>query len=129
MLNKKGFVIAPIVFIVMLMIAITFSLYVSSIDREIAKGIRTSSSVQMGIYEIEKELIRQETFVRLAIRACFEENIENCVDDKLNDALGDWDWNVKIDENSFQFNSKPINATNINMTSDSIKIQGNFSSD
>lgn len=124
-MNKKGFVVAPVIFIVMLMIAITFSLYVSSIDREIAKGVRTSASIQMGVYEIEKELIRQETFVRLAIHECNCDKI--CVEDELNDTLGDWDWNVKIDENSFQFNSLPINATNINMNLNSSKIEGNFS--
>ncbi len=121
MLNKKGFIVAPIIFIVFFLIAVVFSFYVSSIDNEIARGIQTSASIQLGIYEIEKGLINQENFVRIAMH----ENIEEYdIEYNLNNTFGEHVWKLSIIENGFEFSSKPINATNINMNLNSSKIEG-----
>lgn len=127
MLNKRGFVVAPIIFIVCFLIAVGFSYYVTSIDNEISTGVRTSASIQMGIYEMEKERINQVNFAKISIYNCCADIA--CVENKLDESFGKHEWNLRICGDSFEFNLKPVNATNINMNLGNIEIEGKLFDD
>lgn len=138
MLSKKGFVITPIIFIAFFIIAIVFSSYVANVDREVAYSIRKSSSIEKGVHNIQKAQTNQINFARIATYKCSETNcynssnsssvdaIETCVNSSLTEKFKPHNWNILISNSSgaiyLKFSTTPFSASNINMTSDSIKV-------
>ena len=132
-MNKKGFFITPIIFIVFFIIAVLFSYHVSGIDNEIAYGIQKTSSIQKGIHDIQKEQLSQIYFVKTAVYMCREtENtceaitLQQCTRDVMEDKFGT-NMDLKITNNSgvyhVEFNMQSFSAKNINMTSDSVEVK------
>jgi hypothetical protein len=133
MLNKKGFVITPIIFIAFFLIAMVFSFYVSGIDSDTAKGIQTSATVEKAVLDIYKQQINQINFAKLATYDCSTSNcysldnkstIESCVNTKLTNQFNDTSWNTNITSESgiyrISVNLSSFNAMNINMTSNRV---------
>ena len=130
MLNKKGYMITPILFIVFFLIAIIFSIYVSDIDSDSAQGIRISASIEKGITDIYKMQNEQINFAKLSAYECSESQcynisketiIEYCINKSLNKQYGNFSWSPDLINNSntiyLYFNLNAFNATNINMNS------------
>ena len=92
MLNKKAYMITPLIFVVFMIIAVIFSFYVSDIDKKNAEGIRSAGIIDKGIIEIQKEQINQVNFVKLVTYDCSKTiccnstnlgNLENCIEQEL----------------------------------------------
>lgn len=128
--NRKAYLITPIIFIVLFLIAILFALYSSKIDADIAQGIRISASVEKGITDIYKMQIEQTNFAKLSVyncskAFCYNEsasnwNLKNCINNSLNSQYGNQSWNIALTNSSVSFNTSSFNITNINMESDRI---------
>jgi hypothetical protein len=133
MLNKKGFVITPIIFVAFFLIAMVFSFYVSGIDSDTAKGIQTSATVEKAVLDTYKQQINQINFAKLAAYDCSGLNcyspgnkstIESCINTKLTSQFNDTRWNTNITSDSgiyrISVNLSSFNAININMTSNRV---------
>ena len=139
MLNKKGFFITPILFVIFLLIAISLYAYNKKLDDILSYEILKSSVVEKGIHEIRKKQINQITYAELLIYKCAEEhcfnfsnpsNVTLCekqVEENLTKRFGNNTWNLEINNYTYTMNLKSINATNINMTSDIVKVRGALS--
>jgi len=133
-MNKRGYMITPIIFITLFLIAIIFTLYFSKIDTQTAAGIRISASIEKGITDVYKAQIEQTNFAKLAAYECSETycynltdvtnktKIQDCVNQSLNDMYGNLTWKPSLSNVSAQcyisFNLSAVNITNINMDSD-----------
>jgi hypothetical protein len=133
MLNKKGFMITPIIFIALFLIAMVFSFYLSGIDADTSKGMQTAAAVEKGALDIYKKQINQMNFAKLSAYECSSSNcyssanesiIESCVNTKLNNYFNDTNWNTDISNDSgiyrISVNLSSFNVTNINMESDRV---------
>jgi hypothetical protein len=131
MLGKKGFVITPVIFIAFMLIAITFSFYISDIDSDISQGIQKAAAVEKAVTDIYKYQINQVNYAKLAAYKCSdltcyslgnESTVEDCVESSLNNTFSNTSWNVDISNDTeiyhIGFDISSFNATNINMTSD-----------
>ena len=126
MLNKKAYMITPLIFVVFMIIAVIFSFYVSDIDKKNAEGIRSAGMIDKGILEIQKEQINQVNFVKLVTYDCSKTiccnstnlgNLENCIEQELETIYGGI-WSVDINNcNEIGFELSSFSATNINMAS------------
>lgn len=131
-MNKKGFFITPIIFIVFFIIAVLFSYYVTGLDKEISYGIQKSASVEKAIHDLQKEQLSQFYFVKTAAYDCAIDNpcnasiAEQCAKNKLIERFGE-----SLGLNFFNESGKiyaefeiwSFNARNINMTSDKVKVK------
>lgn len=134
MLNKRAYMITPIIFITLFLIAVIFTLYLSKIDADTAAGIRISASIEKGITDVYKAHIEQVNFAKISTYECSElfcynassggnkTNIENCVNLSLNDMYGNLTWTTSLSnvltQSYISFNLSSVNITNINMSSD-----------
>lgn len=144
-LNKKGYMITPIIFITLFLIAIIFTLYFSKIDAQTAAGIRVSASVEKGITDVYKLQNEQINFAKLSAYECSEKycfnsttdtnatQIELCINNSLNTQYGNLSWSPDLANGTYiylKFNLSSVNITNINMSSDreyvTIELNGNF---
>lgn len=145
MLNKKAYMITPIIFIAFLLISVAFSFYVSGMDTKFSKGIMTSASVEKSVNGIYKMQTDQINFVKLMIYNCSEYNcynsssqntgLKNCVSNSLtiryqqnNWSASDININGTSESYNVTFKLSSFNATNINMTSDRITVTRALSS-
>ena len=130
-MNKKGFFITPIIFIVFFIIAVLFSYYISGIDNEIAYGIQKTASIEKAMHDIQKEQLSQIYLVKTTAyscrkieNSCNEENISRCVDDALMGRF-ETDLNIEITNVSntiyAEFDLSSFSARNINMTANSVR--------
>ncbi|MDD5182152.1 MAG: hypothetical protein PHC66_03210 [Candidatus Nanoarchaeia archaeon] len=131
MLNKRAYLITPIIFITLFLIAIIFTIYLSKIDANTAEGIRTAASIEKGVTDVYKAQIEQINFAKLAAYECSDASggyndsiagtIENCINSELNLTYGNFTWNSDITNSTpkyyLNFNLSAVNITNINMTS------------
>lgn len=145
MLNTKGFMITPIVFLAFFIIVIVFSAYVTSLDRESAYSIRKSASIEKGVHDIQKAQTNQQIFAKIAAYKCSETDcynssnsssvdaIKTCVNNSLTEKFKSYNWDIDISNSSgaidLTFNTMPFNASNINMSSNSIRVQELLSKD
>lgn len=133
MLNKKGFVITPLIFIAFMLITVVFAFYISDIDKDFAKGIQISATVEKSILDIYKDQINQINFAKLAAYDCSNSYcyslsnksiVESCINTKLDNKFNDSNWNTDINSNAgshyIQVNLSSFNATNINMSSNRV---------
>jgi hypothetical protein len=136
MLNKKGYMITPILFIVFLLIAMIFSFYVSDIDKANAKSITLSASIDKGVADIYKEQINQFTYAKNLAYDCSEithysagneSTIETCINNNMTARFNDTSWNSDITNPSSIYtlgiNLTSMKSTNINMTSDRVYLR------
>ena len=154
-MNKRAYLITPIIFITLFLIAVIFTLYLSKIDASTAAGIRISASIEKGVTDVYKSQNEQINYAKLSAYACSKTycynltdkantnktNIENCVNQSLNDQYGNLTWgpstafapvlsNVSttcyINFNLSSVNL--VNITNINMDSDRVYTKAELNS-
>ena len=138
-MNKKGYMITPIIFITLFIIALMFTLYFSKIDAETAAGIKISATIEKGITDIYKSQNEQINFAKIAAYECSGKycynltnstnrtKIENCVNDSLNLMYGNITWGLlptsapslsNVSARCYiSFNLSSFSITNINMDS------------
>ena len=128
-LNKKGYMITPILFIVFFLIAIIFSFYVSQIDADVAQGIRISATIEKGITDTYKLQNEQINFAKLSAYKCSERYcyssgnetlVEYCINKSMNKVYGNLSWDPELTNTTLEFNLESFNITNINMNSNRI---------
>lgn len=133
-INKKGYMITPIIFITLFLIAVIFTLYESNIDADTAAGIRISASIEKGVTDIYKKQIEQVNFAKLAAYECSQDycyniteglsspGLRRCINDSLNITYENSTWDISVTNDStryyLNFSLSAFNITNINMSSD-----------
>jgi hypothetical protein len=110
--NKKGYMITPIIFVVFMIIAVIFSFYVSEIDLEMTSSIQTSSRVEKEINNVYEARMNQLNYAKLvAYNQSYEygycynaSKSNNGLIDKIDEAMdakyGEFDWVDGFQEDS-----------------------------
>jgi hypothetical protein len=141
MLNKRAYMITPIIFIVFLLISVAFSFYVSDIDERFSRSILTSALVDKSISDIYEKQSDQINFVKLTAYNCSlsycypnaETIIENCINNNLNAKYDDTGWYADLYNKTgnyyLKFRISSFNATSINMSSNRVQIESILSKD
>jgi hypothetical protein len=130
MLNKKGFMVTPIVFIVLLLVVLVYLFNQSEIDTITKNGITKSMAIDKETYSLEKKQINIINFAKISAYMCSKyypypcnkTSLERCINENLTETFGDNNWNINIAGNNIikiSLTLPEIKATNINMSSDS----------
>ncbi|MCD6575883.1 MAG: hypothetical protein J7K73_01850 [Nanoarchaeota archaeon] len=131
MLNKKGFMFTPIVFIAIFLVVVVFSVYTSTMDKTTSENIHENSKIETGVNIIEKKQIDIISFAKVATYLCSEAfpypcnetDLEGCVEENLTTHFGSANWGFNIygtDEAKARLTLPKINSTN--MTSNQVTV-------
>lgn len=121
MLNKKGYMITPMIFIVFMIIAIAYSVYMYDFDSNIVNSIQTSAKIEKGIQQVYETRINQVNFAKLSAYQlsntyCYNESgsntqLENEIEKSLDKRFGGFNWYVDISGNELSVRLPSGNIT------------------
>jgi len=141
MLNKRAYMITPIIFIAFLLISVAFSFYVLDIDERFSRSILTSALIDKSINDIYEKQSDQINFAKLSAYNCTlsycypsgETILENCINNNLDAKYNDTGWYPDLYNKTgnyyLKFRISSFDATSINMSSNRMQIESILSKD
>jgi len=116
MLNKRGYIITPLVFITILILTITTITYYNNMDINLMNEIRSIEELQRAHKELDKKLIDQINFMKIATYQCSNdycypnktEQLKSCIISKANEFYNNTNWQINIynETNNFKLGFK-----------------------
>lgn len=107
-LNKKGYMITPLIFVVFMIITIVFTYYVSNIDFEMSESIHTSAMIEKTVSDLREQRINQINYAKMAAynwsnhpmhqfnASSSNRGLENRIEEEMDLKFGESNWKIKL---------------------------------